>query len=123
MVVRDYQGISHLCAATKVDNIDSALHAKLKAILFGLEEASNFHFPFLTLESDSLLAVKEIEKQQESFCEWECIIYDIIGLSFEFQSCSFYHIRITANTCAHNLDRLATELGDYKVSFCNPDNV
>ena len=63
MVVPDHQGISHLSVATRVDNIDSALHAKLKAIPFGLEKASDFQFPFLTVESDSLLVIKEIEKQ------------------------------------------------------------
>ena len=36
MVVRDYLGNIHLCAVTAKDNIETPLHAKIKAILFGL---------------------------------------------------------------------------------------
>ena len=110
-------------------NIDSVLHAELIALLFGLKEASKFHFPSILLESDSLLAIKEIKKLN-SFSEWEGIIYDVIDLSVKFQSCSFFHVRRAANSCAHNLTRLAEELGVCKVwrnswpsTFCNPDNV
>ena len=69
MLVRDHSGFTHICAAIRVDNIDSPLQAELKAILFGLEEASNNHFPFLMIASHSLLAIREIEKQQDSYCE------------------------------------------------------
>ena len=41
MLVRDHSGFTHICAATKVGNIDSPLQAKLKAILFGLESESD----------------------------------------------------------------------------------
>ncbi|XWS37774.1 hypothetical protein CRYUN_Cryun19dG0073900 [Craigia yunnanensis] len=39
MVVRDHLGEVHICAATRVENIESPLQAELKAILFGLKEA------------------------------------------------------------------------------------
>ena len=127
--MRDHLGEVHLCAATRVDNIESSLHAELKAILFGLKEATSIHLPFLIVESDSLLAIREIEKQRDSFYEWEGIILDIIDISREFSSCIFSHTRRSVNSCAHNMARLATVLGDYKVwrnslppSFCNPDS-
>ena len=94
-------------------NIDSVLHAELIALLFGLKEASKFHFPSILLESDSLLAIKEIKKLN-SFSEWEGIIYDVFDLSLKFQSCSFFHVRRAANSCAHNLTRFAEELGVYR---------
>ena len=129
MLVRDHSGFTHICGATRVDNIDSPLQAELKAILFGLEEASSNHFPFLMIASHSLLAIREIEKQQDSYCELEVLISDIISLSLEFPLCSFKHIRRYANSYAHTLAKLATEIGDYKVwrnclppSFCNPDS-
>ena len=114
LVVRDHQGLPHLCAATRVNNVDSALHAEFKAILFGLTKASKFQFLSVLLESDSLIAIKEIKKQI-SFCEWEGIISDVIDMSSKFQSCSFYHVRRVANICAHNLAKLAYELGVCKV--------
>ena len=112
MLVCDHSGFTHICAATKVDNIDSPLQAELKAILFGLKDVSNNHFPFLMIESDSLLAIREIKKQHDSYCEWEGFIYGIINLSFEFPLCSFKNIKRYANSCAHNLARLATEIRD-----------
>ena len=47
MVVRDSLGSVHLCAVTRVANIKSSLHAKLKTILFGLKEASSTFFLLL----------------------------------------------------------------------------
>ena len=115
MLVRDHSGFTHICAAIRVDNIDSPLQTELKAILFGLKEASNNHFPFFMIKSDSLLAIREIEKHHDSYCEWEGLIYDIIRLSLEFPLCSFKHIKRYVNFCAHNLTRLAIEIRDYRV--------
>ena len=63
IVVHDHLRVVHICATTRVDNIESPLHVELKAILFGLKEVTSIHLPFLIIENDSLLAVREIEKQ------------------------------------------------------------
>ena len=130
MVVRDSSGTVQVCAVTKVDNIDSALQAELRAILFGLEIAQENLLTPLTVESDSLVAVKEILKGKETFCEWECIIADICDLAREFERCNFCFINRTANECAHNIAKLLCDLGDQKIwrnswppFFCNPDLV
>ena len=46
MVVRDHLGVVHICVGIRVDNIESPLHAELKAILFGLKEATSIHLSF-----------------------------------------------------------------------------
>ncbi|XWS11607.1 hypothetical protein CRYUN_Cryun37aG0013600 [Craigia yunnanensis] len=129
MVVHDHPGEVHIYAIIKVEKIESPLQAKLKAILFGFKEAPSIQQPFFIVESDSLLAVREIKKKKDSFCEWESIILDIIKILREFSSCMFSHSRRSANSCAHNMARLATVVGEYNVwrnswpiLFCNPDN-
>ena len=39
MEVCDYLGAVHLCVVTRVEEIESSLHAEIKTILFGLELA------------------------------------------------------------------------------------
>ena len=68
MVVHDSTGKVCLCEVSCEGNVDSALHAELKAILFGLEVARSHFSEFLVVESDSLLAIKEISKNTESLC-------------------------------------------------------
>ena len=63
------------------DNIDSALHAELKAILFGLEVSRNNFSEPIIVESDSLLSITEISMKNNSFCEWDGIISDSLDLS------------------------------------------
>ena len=64
------------------------------------------------VESDSLLVIHEIHKQKASFCEWESLIMDIIGLFLEYNSCSFNHVRRSVNGCAHNIAKIPFELRD-----------
>ena len=69
MVVRDSIGTITLRAMTKIDNVESPLHAEFQAILFGLEVARSNSFLSIMVESDFLLAIQEILKQEGSFCE------------------------------------------------------
>ena len=103
MVVCDSIGTISLATVTKTDNIVSALHAEFLAILFGLEVIQSSSFIDILVESDSFLAIQEILKQKSSFCEWECLISNIIDLSMEFISCKFSHVKRLANKCAHNI--------------------
>ncbi|XWS24889.1 hypothetical protein CRYUN_Cryun27aG0023800 [Craigia yunnanensis] len=103
MVVRDNTGVILLYVMTKVAGMESHLHAELKAIPFGFEMAFNNPLLSLGIDSDSLLAIQEIKKQNENFFVWECIISDIIGLAMECSSCSFNHVRRSANGLAHSL--------------------
>ena len=82
----------------------------------------------IIIESDSLLAIREIDNGHESFNEWFNIILDIIQLAQQYASKRFCHISRIANEYAHLLVEIPSYLGDYKVwrnslphSFCNPD--
>ena len=53
---------------------------------------------------------------------------DIIGLSLEYNSYSFSHVRKSKNGCAHNITKVSCELRDKIIwrntlppIFCNPD--
>ena len=65
----------------------------MKVILFGVEEASSNLFLSILVENDSLLAIREIEMINGSFCEWEGISIDIRDRTEAFQSCVFRHVR------------------------------
>ena len=68
MVVRNSSGDICLCAVMKSDKMESPLQAELKAIAFGLEIAMENSFPSISVESDSLMAIKEIMKNHDSSC-------------------------------------------------------
>ncbi|XWS17037.1 hypothetical protein CRYUN_Cryun33cG0033200 [Craigia yunnanensis] len=63
MVVHDSSGKVCLYGVSCEENVESALHAELKAILFGLEVARSHFSESLVIESDSLLAITEISKK------------------------------------------------------------
>ena len=76
------------------------------------------------------MAIKEITKKQESFCEWSSLLFDILDLSTEFESCVFYHVSRKVNGLAHNIARFHCELGNHRIwrnalspLICNPDSV
>ena len=128
MVLRDSSDSVSLSAMTKNNGVDSPLHTKIKAILFDMEVAWANSFSSLIMESDSLIVIQEISKNQESFCEWESIIFDIIDLSLLCSNCNFHSIKRSINMCAHNIAKVCCELGSYKEwrnslpsSLCNPD--
>ena len=128
MVLRDSSGSVRLSAVTKIDRVDSPLHAEFKAILFGMEVAWANSFSSLIVESDSSIAIQEISKNQETFCEWESIISDIMDFSLLCSNCSFHSIKRTANMCAHNIAKVCCEVGCYREwrnslppSLCNPN--
>ena len=82
----------------------------------------------LLVESASLVAIQEVTKGQGSFCEWENIILDIVNISLECRSCSFSHVKRSANAFADNLAKLPCDVGVFKVwrnslppFFCNLD--
>ncbi|XWS46691.1 hypothetical protein CRYUN_Cryun14cG0089800 [Craigia yunnanensis] len=82
MVVRDARGRVYLNAVSREDNIESALHAELKATLFGLQVTRNLYIEKITIESDSLLAIRELSKN-DICCVCDGIISDILDFSLE----------------------------------------
>ncbi|XWS70975.1 hypothetical protein CRYUN_Cryun03dG0096900 [Craigia yunnanensis] len=115
MVVRDHMEIIHHCAMKRIGNVDSLLQANFTTILFGMEESRHSNLTSLCIESDSLMAIKEIELGQESLYEWRGIISDIHNMYKDLNFHNFRHVRRTANGCAHNMAKLSNVLGDYKL--------
>ena len=65
------------------------------------------------MESDSLLAIIEVENINNSSCEWEGISVDIRKSAQAFLSCRFRHIKRGSNTLAHRIAGITNVLGDY----------
>ena len=76
-VIRDDEEHVCLAAVTRTKGVDSAFQAEIMAILFGLQMTREQDFKDLMVESDCLLAVKEISQKNESLCEWGSLIKDI----------------------------------------------
>ncbi|XWS52260.1 hypothetical protein CRYUN_Cryun11dG0053300 [Craigia yunnanensis] len=126
-VVRDAEAHVCLAALTRVEGVVSPFQAEIMTILFGLQVTNEQDFQELLVESDRLMAVKEIAQREESLCEWGSLIKDIQERSMDFNLCSFKHINRCANVLAHNLAKVDCEIGAQKMwrnslppSFCNP---
>ena len=111
-----------------IDNIETPLQAELCAILQGLQVARELNYTNIQLESDCLVAVKEINKKESSSSEWGSIIMDILELSSEFKFCGISHVTRKANILAHNLAKYHCDLGNHRIwrdtlppFMCNPD--
>ena len=81
----------------------------------GLEEARKRNLDNIQLESDCLVAVREVLKKDESFCEWGSVIIDIQDIALEFESCMISHVKRKANNLAHNLTKYQCELGEHSL--------
>ena len=62
----------------------------------------------IQLESDCLVAVREILKKKDSLSEWNSILMDILDLSLEYEQCVFNQFR-RVNGLAHSLARIPCE--------------
>ena len=62
-----------------------------------------------------MIAVQEIAKKQDSLCEWNSIILDIVELSADFDFYFITHVNRLANTLTHNLAKSNCGVGDYRL--------
>ncbi|OMP08993.1 hypothetical protein COLO4_05916 [Corchorus olitorius] len=74
MVLRDSNGVVVHCGIRKLDNVPSALHAEILALIFGLEEAKDIGCDSLITEPDCAVAVHEINDLSVSLHEWAKIL-------------------------------------------------
>ena len=98
--------------------------------MFGVQKAKEMNIKKLQLESDCLVAIKEITKAQDTFSEWSSFLMEIVNMSTEFELCSFNYVSRRANVMAHNMAKIQWELGEHRIRrnplppmFCNPDSV
>ena len=130
IVVRDSRGEVLWCAMEKVTMVYSPLQAELMAILFGIHEMTGSPFQDIEVESDSLLAINEVENTNQSLCAWEGISMDIRRCAQDFRNCKFSFICRDSNVLAHRIASMTNVADAYKVwrqtlpqSSCNPDTV
>ena len=90
--------------------------------------AREMDYKIIIVEIDCLIAIQEISKKQDSLCEWNSIIVDIVELSVDYESCFITHANRLANALAHNIAKTNCGPGDFRLwryglppSFCNPD--
>ena len=115
VVVRDMKAELCLSAVARLEDIVSPLQAEIKAILFGLQLVKEMNLQNIQMESDLLIAVKQISKRDEFYCEWDGLLSDILELSLDFNSCFFRHISRTSNTLAHNISKVQSDVGEHKI--------
>ena len=80
------------------------------------------------MESDCLVAIQELLKEKDSYCEWGSYFVDIQDRSLEFNFCHFKHVNKSANGLAHSLAKYSCDVGVHKIwrnslplYMCNPD--
>ena len=49
------------------------------------------------------------------FCECDCLLFDILELSLEFDLCLFSHISRMTNVLAHNIVKVHCEVGEHRI--------
>ncbi|XVF52974.1 hypothetical protein PTKIN_Ptkin05aG0061000 [Pterospermum kingtungense] len=91
-VVRDHDGTILFSVTRKFITIDSAMHIELLAIRCGVELVLFNDLDNVIVENDSLLAVNEISKREDSMSLWGNIVMDIRGLCNVLGLCSISHI-------------------------------
>ena len=103
VVCRDSAGVVHFNAHGTRKEVQTPLQAELLAILFGLEIALDKGYKNILLETNSLIAVNEIEKGFLSLCERGNIVFDICFYIAQCDRCKVGHVKREANRLAHNL--------------------
>ena len=81
MIARDTNAKVCVSVVVKAEDVKSPLHAEIKAILFGLQVAGEMNLGKVEVESDFLIAIKEILKKSDSLREWGCILFDVWEMS------------------------------------------
>ncbi|XVE85068.1 hypothetical protein DITRI_Ditri17bG0062600 [Diplodiscus trichospermus] len=110
-IVRDSHRAVHVCEVKAVSQVETPFQAKLLAILFGTELACRLSFSNLVVESDLILAVSEISKNDNTFCWWGGIVKNIYDMANVFDSISFSFVKREANVFAHNLSKSSFAFG------------
>ena len=102
-------------AVTKLQGFESLLQAERKSIWFGLLVARKMNCKKIQIKNDCLLTVSKISKKEESYCEWDWFLLEILDLSLEYESCDFYHFSKKTNTLAHNIAKYECVLREHKI--------
>ncbi|OMO62153.1 reverse transcriptase [Corchorus capsularis] len=127
VVIRDSRGVVFLCATARIDHVRDVLFAEIYALQFGLLVAKSYNLVDCEVESDSSLAISEINKLEGSLWEGGVLVDQIRHIASLFHSCKFSYVNRVANKFAHELAHLDCEVGfncvwsGDSLPVCNPD--
>ncbi|KAH1030659.1 hypothetical protein J1N35_042833 [Gossypium stocksii] len=109
IVIRADHGCVTGAAVQKVGNVGVC------AIQAGLEMAVFKGFTSLEVESDSLLAIQEVEKRDEP-C-WDCftLVLDLHDIVLDCRKVVFNYMKRDCNKLAHSPSRLTCQAGEVRV--------
>ncbi|KAM0825040.1 hypothetical protein ACQ4PT_069820 [Festuca glaucescens] len=112
-VARNDQGVVVAALSAPISACNDVEEAEARAILEGLQMASDLKLKYVTLESDSALAVAASNDTTRNHSQhWS--VYKDIGLAKSLiSSCSISYTRRKLNTLAHDLAKRASVSGDY----------
>ncbi|XVF50957.1 hypothetical protein PTKIN_Ptkin04bG0145400 [Pterospermum kingtungense] len=97
LVVRDHASSVILSATKKFTNVQDVLLAEIMAIHFGLSRIRLRKLSVQFVESDSLLAIRELKKKEASLSEWFGLFNDIAMLVDQCHASDFQHVCRGAN--------------------------
>ncbi|XVE85075.1 hypothetical protein DITRI_Ditri17bG0063000 [Diplodiscus trichospermus] len=106
VVVRDSHCVVFVWAMKAVHHVTSPLQAELLVILYGMELPNRFAFTSLVVERDSLLALKEVDREETTLCRWCGLVKNIEIQCQLCESFSSVFIKREANMFAHKLSKL-----------------
>ncbi|CAH9122687.1 unnamed protein product, partial [Cuscuta epithymum] len=115
-VVRDSYGIFLAGGCTSGSGKFTPLEAELMGVREALSWLKAQQWDFIDVESDSLLAIQEIQRGS-SLSYSGILAEDIRDLMTNFVSIIFSHVRRSANRAAHALAKAAGSLSDSHVWF------
>ncbi|XVF86231.1 hypothetical protein PTKIN_Ptkin18bG0023700 [Pterospermum kingtungense] len=99
----------------RIRGVESVLQAEIMAILQGFKVVVDLSLPNTVVESDCLLAVKEIQRGYDSYSEWSPLVQDICDLMSLNNFYSVVHVRRTCNMLADVVAKTRCLIGDYTV--------
>ncbi|XP_042974660.1 uncharacterized protein LOC122306292 [Carya illinoinensis] len=103
VIVRNSKGEVIMSAAKKELSVMTAVEVEALAIIRGLQLCIDLEIQNLVIESDSLLVVKEFNKQGSSKATFGNVIREAKELVTRFGTCEVQHVNRSCNEAAHSL--------------------
>ncbi|OMO91484.1 reverse transcriptase [Corchorus capsularis] len=125
VVIRGFNGDVMVSASRELLFVSSPLYAEVHALLFAFELALEWDVTNCVIESDCLIAIKEIKSSKPCWWDGGNLIYEIRDLALLFDECVFAHVNREANVLAHRLAALRVNCvwsGCLAPGVCNPNS-
>lgn len=90
-------------------SIHSVLHGELLTIRLSYELVICQNFQQVYIESDSLIAICEINKTNKSLRQWVELVLDIFSLAKMLHISSISYVKRETNLCSHELPKMVKQ--------------